>query len=56
MYEQYFDDAIQAVSAWPDVEESDFPDLVMQQAILMSGHSDDFYLGTESDPFQQVYR
>ena len=46
MYEQYFQDAVEIVSSWPDIDDDEFSSLVVQQAMLMSGCCNDYYLGT----------
>jgi|GEM_PF-1145212 hypothetical protein len=47
--EQYIQEAIQLVSAWPEVPDEEFAEMVTQQAVLMSGCCEQFYSGNEPE-------
>ena len=47
--EQYIQEAIQIVSAWPDVQDEDFAETVNMQAMIMSGSSPDSWQITQDE-------
>jgi hypothetical protein len=47
--EQYIQEAIQIVSAWPDVSDEDFAETVNLQAMIMSGSSPESWQITQEE-------
>jgi hypothetical protein len=52
--EQYIQEAIQFVSAWPDIPDEEFADTVNMQAMIMSGCCPESW-GDQQDELNSTY-